>query len=226
MTQYRYRLSSLSRLILCTFLLLGVGLPALVDEASAQAKRILFIYNPDRNTGQGTETEDQMYLEILEDQLGYQVQLIGMDQVSTADTAGVDAVFISETVGSGSVVNNFINPLTGGSRFGNIGIPVLDLPAAELYVLELSMYQCADLVDSPRVAALTSLVPEHLDWAGGEEAYYRHKLNLVGHGPRSVVFNAHDARLSAELADRPGEITRAPAKQMRAPGSAMMMSPK
>jgi UDP-N-acetylmuramoylalanine--D-glutamate ligase len=87
---------------------------------------------------------------------------------------------------------------------GNIGIPVLDLPAAELYVLELSMYQCADLVDSPRVAALTSLVPEHLDWAGGEKAYYRHKLNLVGHGPGSVVFNAHDARLAAELAARPG----------------------
>ncbi|MDG4834060.1 UDP-N-acetylmuramoyl-L-alanine--D-glutamate ligase [Solwaraspora sp. WMMD1047] len=87
---------------------------------------------------------------------------------------------------------------------GNIGIPVLDLPPAPLYVLELSMYQCADLADSPRVAALTSLVPEHLDWAGDEAAYYRHKLNLVGHGPGQVVFNAHDERLAAELAARPG----------------------
>lgn len=87
---------------------------------------------------------------------------------------------------------------------GNIGTPVLDLPPAELYVLELSMYQCADLTDSPRVAALTSLVPEHLDWAGSEEAYYRHKLNIVAHGPGHVVFNAHDERLGAELAARPG----------------------
>jgi UDP-N-acetylmuramoylalanine--D-glutamate ligase len=87
---------------------------------------------------------------------------------------------------------------------GNIGVPVLDLPPADQYVLELSMYQCADLTDSPRVAVLTSLVPEHLDWAGDEAAYYRHKLNLVGHDPRQVVFNAHDERLRTELAARPG----------------------
>ncbi|MGI5212854.1 UDP-N-acetylmuramoyl-L-alanine--D-glutamate ligase [Plantactinospora sp. CA-290183] len=87
---------------------------------------------------------------------------------------------------------------------GNIGIPVLDLPPADRYVLELSMYQCADLTDSPRVAVLTSLAPEHLDWAGGEAEYYRHKLNLVEHGPHSVVFNANDERLRVELAARPG----------------------
>ena len=44
---------------------------------------------------------------------------------------------------------------------GNIGIPLLDLPASDLYVLELSSYQCADLTDSPRVAVVTSLFPEH-----------------------------------------------------------------
>lgn len=87
---------------------------------------------------------------------------------------------------------------------GNIGVPVLDLPPADRYVLELGMYQCADLTDSPEVAVLTALVPEHLDWAGGEADYYRHKLNIVEHGPRQVVFNAHDERLRAELARRPG----------------------
>ncbi|MEO3925224.1 UDP-N-acetylmuramoyl-L-alanine--D-glutamate ligase [Micromonosporaceae bacterium B7E4] len=87
---------------------------------------------------------------------------------------------------------------------GNIGVPVLDLPPAQRYVLELSMYQCADLTDSPDVAVLTSLAPEHLDWAGGEAEYYRHKLNLVDHRPRCVAFNAHDDRLRTELAARPG----------------------
>lgn len=87
---------------------------------------------------------------------------------------------------------------------GNIGVPVLDLPPADRYVLELSMYQCADLTDSPEVAVLTSLVPEHLDWAGGEAEYYRHKLNIVEHGPRQVVFNAYDERLRAELTARAG----------------------
>ena len=82
---------------------------------------------------------------------------------------------------------------------GNIGTAALALPDSELYVLELSMYQCADLDDSPRTAALTSLYPEHLDWSGGEREYYRDKLNLVAHHPERVVFNRHDPRLAAEL---------------------------
>jgi UDP-N-acetylmuramoylalanine--D-glutamate ligase len=82
---------------------------------------------------------------------------------------------------------------------GNIGTAALALPESELYVLELSAYQCADLDDSPRTAVLTSLYPEHLDWSGGEREYYRDKLNLVAHGPGRVIFNAHDQRLVAEL---------------------------
>jgi UDP-N-acetylmuramoylalanine--D-glutamate ligase len=82
---------------------------------------------------------------------------------------------------------------------GNIGTAALAVPESELYVLELSMYQCADLDDSPRTAVLTSLYPEHLDWSGGEREYYRDKLNLVAHGPERVVFNASDPRLAAEL---------------------------
>ncbi len=82
---------------------------------------------------------------------------------------------------------------------GNIGIPALDLPEADRYVLELSMYQCADLDDSPRVAAVTSLYPEHLDWSGGEHEYYRDKLNLVAHRPGRVVYPAADPRLATEL---------------------------
>ncbi|WP_432840705.1 UDP-N-acetylmuramoyl-L-alanine--D-glutamate ligase [Dactylosporangium sp. CA-092794] len=89
---------------------------------------------------------------------------------------------------------------------GNIGIAVLSLPPAERYVLELSMYQCADLRDSPRVAVLTSLFEEHLDWTrdGLPSQYYAHKLNIAAHGPESVVYNATDPVLSAELAARPG----------------------
>ena len=82
---------------------------------------------------------------------------------------------------------------------GNIGTAALALPEAGLYVLELSMYQCADLEDSPRTAVLTSLYPEHLDWSGGEREYYRDKLNLIAHGPERVVFNSCDQRLTKEL---------------------------
>ncbi|HST49968.1 UDP-N-acetylmuramoyl-L-alanine--D-glutamate ligase [Jatrophihabitans sp.] len=93
---------------------------------------------------------------------------------------------------------------------GNIGTAALALPEAELYVLELSMYQCADLDDSPRTAVLTSLYPEHLDWSGGEREYYRDKLNLVAHGPERVVFNAGDPRLTAELAAFGPDLPRVP----------------
>ena len=85
---------------------------------------------------------------------------------------------------------------------GNIGVPTLDLPEAELYVLELSSYQCSDLTDSPRVAVVTALFPEHLDAHGGEREYYRDKLNLLAYGPRTVVVNGADPRLAFELGDR------------------------
>ena len=84
---------------------------------------------------------------------------------------------------------------------GNIGVPVLDLPEADLYVLELSSYQCSDLTDSPRVAVVTALFPEHLDAHGGEREYYRDKLNLLAHGPELIVVNGADERLAAEIRD-------------------------
>nr|BFE75023.1 hypothetical protein GCM10020092_083240 [Actinoplanes digitatis] len=77
-------------------------------------------------------------------------------------------------------------------------MPLLDLPPAQQYVLELSSYQCSDLTDSPRVAVVTALFPEHLDAHGGEREYYRDKLNLLAHGPELIVINGADERLVTE----------------------------
>jgi UDP-N-acetylmuramoylalanine--D-glutamate ligase len=82
---------------------------------------------------------------------------------------------------------------------GNIGVPLLDLPDAKQYVLELSSYQCSDLTDSPRVAVVTALFPEHLDAHGGEREYYRDKLNLLRHDPEMIVVNGADLRLRDEI---------------------------
>jgi UDP-N-acetylmuramoylalanine--D-glutamate ligase len=89
---------------------------------------------------------------------------------------------------------------------GNIGVAVLDLPPAELYVVELSVYQTADLEDSPRVVALTSLYEEHLDWTRDNlpSQYYAHKLNIADHGPQTVIYNSADPTLREEMAKRPG----------------------
>jgi UDP-N-acetylmuramoylalanine--D-glutamate ligase len=88
---------------------------------------------------------------------------------------------------------------------GNIGRPLLDLlqpeQAPELWVVELSSYQTADLERSPRVAVVVNLHREHLDWHGSDDAYFADKLNLLAHGPRVEVLNGRDARLLALAPD-------------------------
>ncbi len=69
---------------------------------------------------------------------------------------------------------------------GNIGVPVVErygMPLADAYVVEVSSYQAADVAVSPGLVVLTGLAPDHLDWHGSEEAYYRDKLRLVEAGP-------------------------------------------
>jgi UDP-N-acetylmuramoylalanine--D-glutamate ligase len=69
---------------------------------------------------------------------------------------------------------------------GNIGTPVTEMygrPPADAYVVEVSSYQAAEVTVSPPVTVLTSLAPDHLDWHGGLEAYYRDKLRLISAGP-------------------------------------------
>jgi UDP-N-acetylmuramoyl-L-alanine---L-glutamate ligase len=64
---------------------------------------------------------------------------------------------------------------------GNIGRPPWDPAAAardyDYWVIETSSYQATDLPCSPPVVAVTSLHPDHLDWHGDAETYYRDKLS-------------------------------------------------
>ncbi len=73
---------------------------------------------------------------------------------------------------------------------GNIGVAVTDTydrPLADAYVVEVSSYQAADVTVTPGVCVLTSLAPDHLDWHGSEETYYRDKLHLVEVGPPGAL---------------------------------------
>jgi UDP-N-acetylmuramoylalanine--D-glutamate ligase len=99
-----------------------------------------------------------------------------------------------------SLISHLLAAIGRPNAFGgNIGVPLLDLPDAGQYVLELSSYQCSDLTDSPRVAVVTALFPEHLDAHGGEREYYRDKLNLLRHRPELIVVNGADLRLRDEI---------------------------
>jgi len=80
---------------------------------------------------------------------------------------------------------------------GNIGVPVTEFPAIErgFAIIEVSSYQAATLAETCDLGIVTSLYPEHLDWHKSLQAYYRDKLNLLGHS-RVGVINA-DARETA-----------------------------
>ena len=121
--------------LVCLIALAGV--PYTVQPAGAQETTILFVYNPAQNDGsEDPQTgeirdEDTQLIELLQDDLGYTVELRGMAEVEMADTAFVDAIFISESVGSGDVVSRLIAP--GDANFGNFGIPII---AAEVFIYD------------------------------------------------------------------------------------------
>jgi UDP-N-acetylmuramoyl-L-alanine---L-glutamate ligase len=83
---------------------------------------------------------------------------------------------------------------------GNIGEPLLDhlAPAVppDLWVLELSSFQTADLEGSPAIAVVLNLVHDHLDWHGTYERYFADKLRVLHDRDRvHAVLSARDARL-------------------------------
>jgi UDP-N-acetylmuramoylalanine--D-glutamate ligase len=72
---------------------------------------------------------------------------------------------------------------------GNIGTPLSDLSPDRdaVVVAELSSQQAALLTTSPKVAVVTNLFQDHLDWHGGTEPYYLAKANVFRNGARSLV---------------------------------------
>jgi UDP-N-acetylmuramoylalanine--D-glutamate ligase len=94
-------------------------------------------------------------------------------------------VCITGTKGKSTTTALAVHLLTGlGYRAragGNIGHPPWD-PAQddepEYWIIETSSFQIPDLATAPRVVAVTSLSPDHLDWHGTVERYYADKLSL------------------------------------------------
>jgi UDP-N-acetylmuramoyl-L-alanine---L-glutamate ligase len=87
---------------------------------------------------------------------------------------------------------------------GNIGVPPYDPQAGadyDYWVIEVSSYQATDLPCSPPVVAVTSLHPDHLDWHGGVEQYYRDKLSACSQpGAELTVANGDSDLLRAHAA--------------------------
>lgn len=89
---------------------------------------------------------------------------------------------------------------------GNVGRAPLDLldpdSPPDVWVLELSSFQAADLERGPSIGVVLNIHPEHLDWHGTPERYLEDKANMITRRADTVaVLNRADPRVAA-LASR------------------------
>ncbi len=117
-------------------------------------------------------------------------------------------VCVTGTKGKSTTVSVIGHLLTGlGHRClvgGNIGVAPYDPEIGgdfDYWAIEVSSYQATDLPCSPPVVAVTSLHPDHLDWHGGVEQYYRDKLSVCSQpGAELTVANGDSDLLAARAA--------------------------
>ncbi len=88
---------------------------------------------------------------------------------------------------------------------GNIGRALLpyvhDIKAEDAAVVELSSFQLTQMTQSPHVAIVTNVAPNHLDWHTDMQEYIEAKRNLVAHQKATdrAVLN-HDNETTLEFA--------------------------
>lgn len=97
---------------------------------------------------------------------------------------------------------------------GNIGRPLLpiieEIEEAHTAVTELSSFQLTMMTQSPKVAVVTNVAPNHLDWHTDMQEYIDAKKNLVAHQQPTdrAVLNADNEITASFAADCTGEVWR------------------
>lgn len=133
------------------------------------------------------------------------VRVVGGMSLWLADTDRQRVVCITGTKGKSTTTEVAAHLAKGlgvrAAAGGNLGAPpwAPDAPRdVDLWVVETSSYQAADLEVSPPVVAVTSLAPDHLPWHGDTATYYADKLSLCTRtGVRVAVAAANSAELVA-----------------------------
>lgn len=94
---------------------------------------------------------------------------------------------------------------------GNIGKPLLpeieSITEKDMAVVELSSFQLISMRQSPDVAVVTNLSPNHLDWHADMDEYIRAKKNIFMHQNAfsRTVLNADNAETASFLPETRGE---------------------
>lgn len=79
------------------------------------------------------------------------------------------------------------------AEVGNMGIPMYEsLGASNIYVAELSSFMLSAATPTAKVAALTSLSENHLDWHGSYENYKKTKIDLLKASEKYVISDEND----------------------------------
>lgn len=85
---------------------------------------------------------------------------------------------------------------------GNIGKPMLNsllqpIASNEIFVIELSSYQLDDIEFSPDIAVVLNLFPEHMNYHGNVEEYYKAKQNIINFQNEQdfFIFNPQNKKL-------------------------------
>ncbi len=130
--------------------------------------------------------------------------------VETAREAGLALIGVTGSKGKSTTATLIHKTLEAASiptvLVGNIGRAALDVVEdvvsnRPVIVLEMSSYQTHDLTVGPSVAVITRLFPEHLDWHGGVEPYYRSKLRIAAtqRAGDVTIWNATDPEIARRV---------------------------
>jgi len=129
------------------------------------------------------------------------VRFVSSTALWFAETPGARVVAVTGTKGKSTTTALVAHLLRSAGRrvalCGNIGLPLLELLDPPLppdwWVIELSSFQTPGLGAVPEIGVVLNLHPEHLDWHGSLETYYRDKMSLLGEPgrrPRASVLSS------------------------------------
>jgi UDP-N-acetylmuramoylalanine--D-glutamate ligase len=122
---------------------------------------------------------------------------------------------VTGTKGKGTTSTLIVKMLEAAGKHvflgGNYGIPAFSflpkLTKNSWVVLELSSFMLYDIRHSPHIGVCLMVQPEHLDWHGDADDYFRSKANLFAHQtPHDVAIYYAENTMSHKIASHsPGD---------------------
>ena len=121
---------------------------------------------------------------------------------------GSDGKTTTTTIVAGLLDAGGIKTFVGGN-IGRALLPYIhDIRPKDAAVVELSSFQLTGMTQSPQVAVVTNVAPNHLDWHTDMQEYIDAKLNLVSHQKASdrAVLNLDNAITAEYSASCPAPV--------------------